>query len=112
MEKVEVTAENVDFIINTAFSLAHTKTQEYISGMTDWWPCGFSWVVIRPARGILAKRLKERGLGDKGYSGGLCVWDPARSMTQSMYAKEAGAIAFANYLKLFGINASVETRID
>jgi hypothetical protein len=40
------------------------------------------------------------------------VWNPSGNHTQDMYAKEAGAEAYAEVLNANGIKAYVDTRMD
>lgn len=83
----------------------YTKPTYVMDGL-----CGFAWVVIRPARGLFVKHLKESGLGHANYGGGWAVW--VSDFNQSMHRKEAYAVAFASVLNSYGINAYVESRLD
>jgi len=78
----------------------------------QWYPCGFAWVTIKPARGKFVNFLKSRDVGHKAYSGGWTIWNPSDHPTQWMDAKMAGAVAFAEALRSFGINAEAECRMD
>jgi hypothetical protein len=100
--------------INLALKAAADAAQKLINENPDvWYPCGFAWVKIRPARGPVVKALKEMGLGDiDGYAGGYMVYNPSGNATQWMDAKVAGARAFADALKEMGVKATVESRID
>ena len=73
-------------------------------------PCGFAWVNVRPGTSQVAKRLRERKIGDKAYEGGVSVW--VMHFHQSMARKEAYAYAFAKVLNDAGITASVGSRMD
>ena len=78
-----------------------------------WYPCGFAWVKIRPARGIFVKVMKEMGIGRVDeYEGGFSVWNPSQNSTQWMDAKIEGARAFANHLQKHGVKASAYSRMD
>jgi hypothetical protein len=66
-----------------------------------WYPCGFAWVIIKPARGPLVEALKILGLGRTSETGGFMVYNPSSNPTQWMDAKEAGARAFKDSLALF-----------
>ena len=100
--------------INLALKAAADAAQEMLDKNPGvWYPCGFAWVKIRPARGPVVKALKEMDLGAvDGYAGGFMVYNPSKNITQWMDAKAAGARAFADALKEMGVNAIVETRID
>jgi hypothetical protein len=101
--------------IDMALQKAAEATQAYLDAHPDhWYPCGFAWVNIKPARGPLAKVLKERQLSSPGVYGGLQVYNPSGNHTQCMDAKEAGARAFVDFLKPLypAYKISVGTRID
>jgi hypothetical protein len=55
--------------------------------------------------------LKQLGFR-KEYTGGLSLWNPGGSFTQSMDIKEAGAEAYADTLRKFGIDAYMASRAD
>jgi hypothetical protein len=79
-----------------------------------WYPCGFAWVRIKPARGRFVEALKERNLGQvDDYEGGLLV-SPASGSTQWMDAKEIGCKAFVAVVKKHypEMRIYVSTRID
>jgi hypothetical protein len=46
------------------------------------------------------------------YGGGLSIWNPSGSGTQSITAKEDGAIAYAEVLRQHGIEAYAASRLD
>jgi hypothetical protein len=107
--------ERVDFerTISLARLEAVKATAESIRENPDnWYPCGFAWVVIKPARGKFVSFLKEKGIGYKSESGGWRIWNPSEHPTQSMEAKMRGAMAFVQVLKENGINAIAECRMD
>ena len=65
-----------------------------------WYPCGFAWVKIKPARGRFVEMCKDRDLGRVDtYEGGFMIYNPSENSTQWMDAKEAGARAFVEVLK-------------
>lgn len=100
-------------VILKAVAAAQLAAQRHIDANPGvWYPCGFAWVKIRPARGRWVNALKELRIGDNAYDGGYMIYDPSNNVTQWMDAKEEGARAFANVLKEHGVNATVETRID
>lgn len=95
MTKTEMVAE-----LNYCFETAALAACEYIQkNPNQWYPCGFSWVVIRDGRSMLAKVLKESFGASKMYGErGIQVWNPSDNSTQWMDAKLEGSIAFANAL--------------
>lgn len=100
-------------IITDAFNAAKAATDEYIRANPDqWYPCGFAWVNIRPARGPLVTMLKKMKIGHNGYSGGWEIWNPSGHNTQCMDAKFAGAKAFADVLKSRGYQCTAQSRMD
>jgi len=86
-------------IVDEAFAAAKEATNDYLAKHGDRDACGFAWVTIRPARGKLVSYLKSIGAGDKAYGGGFQIWNPSKSYTQAITAKEVGADAFANVIK-------------
>ena len=74
--------------------------------------CGFAWVkVSEKASTKLGRALKSIGF-TKAYGGGLQLWNPSGTMSQSMTLKEVGARAYADVLKQEGIPAYVQSRAD
>jgi hypothetical protein len=103
----------IEDIITEAFEAAKAATDAYIAANPDqWYPCGFAWVNIRPARGPLVNALKVMKAGSRGYSGGLEIWNPSGHNTQCMDAKFAGAKAFADVLKSRGYQCTAQSRMD
>lgn len=109
---VKVTKDNAPIIFAEAQREAAEATQKYLNEYGDGWPCGFAWVVIKPARGAFVSYLKSIEEGSKHYYGGWSVWNPSKNFTQNMDAKMAGARAFANVLQKYGINAYAQERMD
>lgn len=80
-----------------------------------WYPCGFAWVKIRPARGRFVEMCKDQGVGrTDDFEGGFVIYNPSENSTQWMEAKEAGARAFVEVLRRHfpEMKVSVQTRID
>lgn len=104
----------IDEIIEEAFAAAREATSTMIAANPgSWYPCGFAWVRIRPARGKLVSALKDKKLGrTDDFEGGFVVHNPSNNHTQWMDAKAAGARAFAAVLTKHGFKAHAETRID
>lgn len=83
-------------------------------GANDGYPCGFAWIVIRPARGPLVTYLKKQGIGYKGHGGG---WNVSASkldgwMGQNVEVKVRSCRAAADVLKAAGIECYVDNRLD
>ena len=97
-----------------AFSAAAEACNKMIADNPgQWYPCGFALVRIRPARGALVNHWKSLGIGHvDNFNGGYVVYNPSGNSTQWMDAKMAGARAFAEILRKYGINAIAESRVD
>lgn len=100
-------------IFNEARAAAIAATQKIINDNPGvWYPCGFAWVNIKPARGKFIAYLKEQEIGYLAYDGGWNVWNPSDNHTQWMDAKFGGALAFAKVLRKYGIKAIAKSRED
>jgi hypothetical protein len=115
-----------------AMEAASKATQEYISKYGENpMGCGFAWVhvSVRGNNGLMAmspqqcsrvaKELKSvgftRAYGTKAYGGGYQLWNPSKSSTQDMAAKECGARAYVEVIKKYlpeGTSIHVEARLD
>ena len=102
----------INTIIDEAFAAAVDAETKFKAQYGEPWFCGFAWVNIRPGNSPLANQLKKLGLARKSYEGGVDVWNPGGSFTQSMDVKEAGAEAFAEVLKKYGFKAYARSRGD
>jgi hypothetical protein len=81
----------------------------------EWYPCGFAWVKIQPARGRFVAMCKDQDIGyTDDFEGGYVIHNPSKNMTQWMDAKEVGARAFVEVLKKHfpEMKVSVQTRMD
>jgi hypothetical protein len=105
---------DIKALIEKAQDAAISATAEYIKKNPDqWYPCGFAWVNIKPARGPLVNEMKKMGLGRRDeYYGGWTIWNPSQHSTQCMDALAAGARAFSDVLKEAGYNVYAATRMD
>ena len=114
-------AEGYDptYIWHTAKDKAVKAVNDYMVGKEEPMYCGFANVSIHPARGKFIKFLKHQGIGSSGYKGGwrISYYDimpksHQYNHTQSMDIKEEGCRAFADALKVFGLEAYMESRAD
>lgn len=104
--------DNIESIHNTAVSAAQKAEAEFRAKHGEPFYCGFAWVNVPvKASTKLGRALKEIGFR-KSYYGGLDFWNPGGSHTQSMDIKEAGAHAYAETLRSFGIEAHAMSRAD
>jgi hypothetical protein len=76
--------------------------------------CGFGWVEVYVDRtnSAQAKELIAAGFRKDYKPKCLSMWDPAGIPTQSISVKEAGAEAYATYLRGLGLNAYAGSRLD
>ena len=76
--------------------------------------CGFGWVEVYVDRtnSAQAKELIAAGFRKDYKPKCLSMWDPAGIPTQSISVKEAGAEAYANYLRALGLKAYAGSRMD
>lgn len=74
--------------------------------------CGFAWVNVPvKASTRLGRNLVAIGFR-KSYGGGLDLWNPGGSFTQSMDIKECGSRAYAEIFRKHGIDAYMMSRAD
>lgn len=85
--------------IEAAFQAAQEAEIAFMAQYGEPFYCGFAWVNIKPGTSKLARELVATGEASKSYYGGVDVWNPGKSLTQSMDIKEAGARAFAKTLR-------------
>lgn len=85
--------------INSAFQAARSATKNYLVKHGENDACGFAWVNVSPATSKVAKMLKKSFGAEPSYRGGIDVWNPSASYTQSITAKEEGAIAFVDIMR-------------
>ena len=107
-----IALDNIESIHNTATSAAERAEADFRAQHGEPGYCGFAWVkVSEKASTKLCRALTTVGFR-KSYNGGLDLWNPGGSGTQSMDIKEAGAEAYAEVLRKFGINAYACSRAD
>lgn len=99
--------------VNEAFAEAHRASMAAMPQYDRADACGFGWVIIKPARGPVARYLKDNGLARAAYGGGLQVWNPGKTYSQSITVAEEGARAFARVLReRLGVDAQADSRMD
>lgn len=110
---MKVTKDNAQLIYTEAKHAAIAATNQYMRETGEHpFNCGFSKVVIHPARGALVSYLKRENIGGSNYGGGYYVNNPSGHMTQDMSAKYAGSRAFAEVLKKYGVKCYADSRLD
>ena len=105
-------SKSIEAVVEEAFRAAKEAETAFILAHGEPMYCGFAWVNIKPGTSKIAKYLKEKHSARKSYYGGIDVWNPGNSRTQSMDIKEAGAQAFAKVLTENGFNAYAMSRAD
>ena len=107
--------DNIESIHNEATQAAEQAARKFFDeklGGRDQYACGFAWVtVFEKASTKLGRRLKDVGFR-KSYSGGLQLWNPSHFPCQNVDTLEAGAEAYAQVLKKYGIQAYAGSRLD
>lgn len=104
--------ENLKSIHTEALSAAQRAEADFRAKHGEPGYCGFAWVTVsEKASTKLGRALKELGFR-KAYGGGLQLWNPGGSHTQSMDIKETGAQAYADVLRKYNINAYMGSRAD
>lgn len=104
--------DNIKSVHNTATVAAEKAEADFRTQYGEPGYCGFAWVhVSEKASTKLGRALKEVGFR-KSYQGGLDLWNPGGSGTQSMEIKETGAMAYAEVLRQNGIDAYMRSRTD
>ena len=105
----------LDILREAEEAAARATEQHLISNPGVWYPCGFAWVKIRPARGRFVAMCKDRDVGrTDSFEGGYMIYNPSGNHTQWMEAKEVGAQAFVQVLKRHypELKVYVKARID
>jgi len=115
---MELTATQVQKIVNDAMITAHEAAQRALAQYGDRDACGFAWVNIWDYKGTkirsnskLGKALAAAGVR-KDYQGAYCLWNPSKLGVQSMGILEAGAYAAAEVFKAAGFTAYAGSRMD
>lgn len=83
-----------------ATQAAAQRTQEFLDQYGDRDACGFAWVTVFDVKlsTKLGKEFAQLGYS-KAYGGGIQLWNPSKSHTQSVSAKEAGAIEYVRVMR-------------
>jgi hypothetical protein len=91
---------------------AHATVQ-FLAKHGDRDACGFAWVTVYEKGSTKMGRALIKAGFSKAYGGGLQLWNPSGSYTQSVTAKEVGAEAAAKVLtEKLGVKAYAGSRLD
>jgi hypothetical protein len=115
---MELTAQQVEQIVNDAMITANQAAQRALAQQGDRDACGFAWVNVYDFKGTkiranskLGRALAAAGVR-KDYTGAYCLWNPSRLGVQSVGILEAGAYAAAEVFKAAGFTAYAGSRLD
>ena len=105
-----ITAEQ----IRQGKALAETAGREMYAQIGERDACGFGWVDVFVDRtnSKQAQELIKAGFRKDYKPKCLSMWDPAGIPTQSISVKEAGAQAYAEFLRQLGFKAYAGSRMD
>lgn len=104
--------DNIESVHNTAVAAAQKAEADFRAQHGEPGYCGFAWVTVSEKGSTkLGRALKAVGF-KPAYGGGLQLWNPGGSFTQSMDIKETGAQAYADTLRAYGITAYMGSRAD
>ena len=83
-------------------------------GRKDAFACGFAWVdvFVERTNSAQAKELIKAGFKKDYKPKCLSMWNPGNLPVQNIDIKEAGADAYAEYLRALGLNAYSGSRLD
>jgi hypothetical protein len=101
-------------IHNQALTAARAASRAAYDSMGgDRFACGFAWVNVSGVKlsTKLGKEFARLGFR-KSYSGGIELWNPGGMSVQNIDIKEAGAVAYAEVLRRYGIQAFAGSRLD
>lgn len=99
-------------VIEGAKAAAKQAVAEALSRYGEGAYCGFAWVQIPDGRSPLVREMKKMGVGSKHWQKGWQVWSPGEHHGQSMDVHEAGARAYAAFLRQHGFEAFMGSRAD
>ena len=115
---MELTATQVETIVNDAIMTANEAAKRALAEHGDRDACGFAWVNIWAhndkkirANSKLGKALIAAGVR-KDWQGAYCLWNPSKLGVQSIGILEAGAYAAAEVFKAAGFTAYAGSRMD
>lgn len=92
--------EQIKPAINAAKIRAREATDIFLAQHGDRDCCGFAWVTVYDVKlsSKVGKAFAAEGFS-KAYGGGIQLWNPSDSNTQSITAKEEGAEAFVKEMR-------------
>ena len=108
-----ITEQLVQDATNEAGIQARTAAKAFHAKHGDRDACGFAWVTVYEKGSTKLGRALIKAGFSKAYGGGLQLWNPSGSYTQSVTAKEVSAEAAAKVLtEKLGVKAYAGSRLD
>jgi len=115
---MELSYFSIQAIVDQASEAAHEAALQILNRQGDCGACGFAWVNIWEYQGkkiransTIGKALTAAGIR-KDYTGGFCLWNPAKLPVQSVDVLDQGATAAAAVFKSHGFTAYAGSRLD
>lgn len=102
----------VPTIVAQARAEAQRATENFLAVKGDRDACGFAWITANVKGSTKVGRALLKHGFRKAYRGGLEMWNPSGSYTQSITAKEVGAEAAARVFRSYGIECHAGSRMD
>lgn len=109
--------QDIPTIVAQAVAIAQQESTRYFTEQLkgqDQFACGFAWVDVYVERtnSKTAKELIRAGFRKDYKPKCLSMWNPGGLPIQNIDAKEAGALAMAQFLKQQGFEAYAGSRLD
>ena len=96
-------------VVNQHADMMNDSSPVVESWKVDDGPCGFAWIWFK-GNTPFGRWAKRMGHARKSYPSGLQIW--VSMFNQSMTKKEAYAQAFAEALRINGVDAYAQSRMD
>jgi hypothetical protein len=105
--------DNVNAAVLEACAEAAKATNAFLAQHGDRDACGFAWVTVYEKGSTKIGRALLKAGFRKAYGGGLEMWNPSGSHTQSITAIVVGADVAARVLReKLGVTAYAGSRMD
>jgi len=113
----KLTAQQVNEMIEEASTAAHQASYDFFNDQLkgrDQFPCGFAWVLIRGIRknSNLSKYLEHNGIQKSSFERAHRFWSPSKLGVQNVDCQYAGALAAAQVIESYGLEAEALSRWD
>lgn len=115
----DATIEKIGKEFKRAAREASTSYFKQVLKGEDGYPCGFSWITVKPEHkgntrlGREERRILERLGFEKDWTGkNYQIWNPGGYTGQNVDAKSAGSRAAEHVLRSYGFRAGAGSRLD